>query len=96
MFSRLVYKHTRRIRDAHEERLPFWSFFTASSWAVMLVMMAGGVTLRASHLAPDWAVAFFYTGLGTALFIGGLRFMAAYLRKDVLTTAPGIVRASDD
>jgi small-conductance mechanosensitive channel len=88
VFSRLVRKHTSRVRARPEERLPFWHFFNASSWAVMGVMMVGGMTLRMSHLVPDWAIAFFYSGLGVALFICGLRFVRVYARKDVLALAP--------
>jgi hypothetical protein len=95
VFSRLVHKHTRRIRSSEEERLPFWHFFNASSWAVMVLMMAGGMLLRASHLVPDWAIAFFYSGLGTALFICGLRFLAVYARKDVLAPAVDAVTGED-
>jgi small-conductance mechanosensitive channel len=84
VFSRLVRKHTGRIRARPEDRLPVWNFFNGSSWAVMLVMMAGGMALRMSRLAPDWAIAFFYTGLGVALFICGLRFLAVFARKEVL------------
>ena len=88
VFSRLVRKHTRRIRARTEPRLPFYQFFNASSWAVMAVMMGGGMALRASHLVPDWAIAFFYTGLGIALFLCGLRFVAGFARKDVLALEP--------
>ncbi len=91
VFSRLVHKHTHRIRAASEERLPFWHFFNASSWIVMLVMMGGGMALRTSHAVPDWFIAFFYSGLGVALFICGLRFVRVYQRRDVL--AP--IRADD-
>lgn len=88
VFSRLVRKHTSRIRARPEDRLPFWHFFNASSWLVMAVMMAGGMTLRVSHLMPDWMVAFFYSGLGVALIVGGLGFVGAFARKDVLALAP--------
>jgi len=84
VFSRLVRKHTRRIRAKTEDRLPVYQFFNASSWAVMLVMMGGGMAIRMSHLVPDWAIAFFYSGLGIALFLCGMRFMAVFARKDVL------------
>ncbi len=93
VFSRLVRKHTSRIRARSEDRLPFWHFFNASSWAVMAVMMGGGMALRLSHLIPDWAIAFFYSGLGVALFICGLRFLGVFARKDVLALAPERVRS---
>jgi hypothetical protein len=87
VFSRLVQKHTVRIRARAEDRLPFWHFFNASSWAVMGVMMGGGMALRLSHLMPDWMIAFFYSGLGVALFLCGVRFLGVFARKDVLAMA---------
>jgi hypothetical protein len=92
VFSRLVRKHTGRIRARAEDRLPFWHFFNASSWAVMAVMMGGGMALRFSHLMPDWMIAFFYSGLGVALFLCGVRFLGAFARKDVLALAPEPLR----
>jgi small-conductance mechanosensitive channel len=88
VFSRLVRKHTDRIRARAEDRLPFWNFFNASSWAVMAVMMGGGTALRFSHLMPDWMIAFFYSGLGVALLLCGVRFLGVFARKDVLAVAP--------
>ena len=88
VFSPLVRKHTGRIRARTEERLPVWHFFNASSWVVMAVMMGGGMALRFSHLMPDWFIAFFYSGLGVALFLCGVRFVGAFARRDVLALAP--------
>lgn len=88
VFSRLVRKHTGRIRATTQDRLPFWQFFNASSWAVMGVMMLGGMGLRTSHLMPDWMIAFFYSGLGVALFLCGVRFLRVFWRKDVLVLVP--------
>ena len=93
VFSRLVRKHTDRIRSRSEERLPVWNIFNASSWAMMAVMMIGGMALRFSQLMPDWTIAFFYSGLGVALFLCGVRFLGGFARKDVLTPAPDRSRA---
>ena len=93
VFSGLVRKHTNRIQAREEERLPFWHFFNASSWIVMFVMMGGGMALRLSHAVPDWFIAFFYSGLGIALFLCGLRFMGVFRRKAVLEPVP--VRAEE-
>jgi hypothetical protein len=93
VFSRLVHKHTDRIRARTEDRLPFWHFFNTSSWVVMAVMMVGGMTLRLSHLMPDWMIAFFYTGLGVALFLCGLRFVGVFARKEVLALTPESIRS---
>ena len=92
VFSRLVRKHTGRIRARPEDRLPFWLFFNASSWAVMVLMMGGGLALRLSHLMPDWMIAFFYSGLGVALFLCGVSFLGVFARKDVLVPASGRLR----
>lgn len=81
VFSPLVRKHTHRIRSQPEDRLPVWRFFNASSWIVMAVMMGGGMALRLSHAVPDWAIAFFYSGLGLALLLAGARFVSVFARR---------------
>jgi hypothetical protein len=60
----------------------------------MAVMMGGGMALRLSHVMPDWMIAFFYSGLGVALFICGLRFLAVFARRDVLAPAPEQARSN--
>lgn len=84
IFSRLVVKHTERIRERSEQRLPFWNFFDTSSYIVMAIMMAGGMWLRLAQVFPNWTIAFFYSGLGIALFSCGVRFLGIFFRKDVL------------
>jgi hypothetical protein len=84
IFSRLVVKHTERIRERSEPRLPFWNFFDTSSYIVMVIMMTGGMWLRLAHIVPSWMIAFFYSGLGIALFSCGVRFLGVFSRKDVL------------
>lgn len=84
IFSRLVVKHTKRIQAKPETHLPIWSFFDTSSYLVMAIMMGGGMWLRLGHLVPNWMIAFFYSGLGIALFVCGVRFLGVFYRKDVL------------
>jgi hypothetical protein len=84
IFSRLVVKHTKRIQARPEARLPFWNFFDTSSYIVMGIMMTGGMWLRLSRVVPNWMIAFFYSGLGIALFFCGVRFLGVFYRKDVL------------
>src|SRR5689334_4759771 len=84
IFSRLVVKHTERIRERPEQRLPFWNFFDTSSYVVMVIMMGGGMWLRLGHILPNWMIAFFYSGLGIALFSCGVRFLGVFSRRDVL------------
>ena len=93
VFSPLVRRHTRRIRARTEDRLPFWHLFNASSWVVMAVMMGGGMSLRLSQLVPDWAIAFFYSGLGVALFLCGVRFIGVFARPDGPAPLPEQVRS---
>ncbi len=74
IFGRLVKKHTTRI-SAYEEELHFFlKFFDVKSFAIMAVMMSGGIALRSSGLASERFIAFFYTGLGASLLLAGLLF----------------------
>ena len=74
MFSRIVVKHTARIRG-YETKQPFWRFFDGKSWLLMAFMMTLGITLRRFGGLPEFFFAFFYTGLGTALSVAGIRFL---------------------
>ena len=73
-FSRLVRKHTARIGGYQDERQFFLKFFDIKAFIIMAVMMAGGIGLRASGIAPERFIAVFYTGLGAALLLAGLLF----------------------
>lgn len=79
-FHKLTVKHTRRITGYGDERQLFVRFFDARSFAIMAVMMTGGITIRALHLLPDAFIAVFYTGLGTALALAGVLFAANFFR----------------
>ena len=72
IFGKLVNKHTARIHGYQEQRHFFLKFFDGKSFAIMAVMMSGGIGLRASGLAPERFIAVFYTGLGAALLLAGL------------------------
>lgn len=74
IFGKLVKKHTTRIHSYLEERHFFLKFFDKKAFAIMAVMMTGGIGLRASGLAPERFIAVFYTGLGAALLLAGLLF----------------------
>ena len=74
MFSRIVVKHTARSRG-YETKQPFWRFFDGKSWLLMAFMMTLGITLRRFGGLPEFFFAFFYTGLGTALSVAGIRFL---------------------
>ncbi len=80
VFGRLVNKHTGRILGYEEERKFFWHFFDGKSFAIMAVMMSGGIALRAWSLVPDRFIAVFYTGLGAALLLAGILFGVQYVQ----------------
>lgn len=80
VFQKLVRKHTERIRGFEEDRKHVWHFFDRRSYIIMAVMMGGGIALRASGILPDWFIAFFYTGLGLALTVAGISFIASYAK----------------
>ena len=61
----------------------------------MVIMMAGGMWLRLSQVVPNWMIAFFYSGLGIALFSCGVRFLGAFSRKAVLIMETEQVIQSD-
>ena len=94
VFSRLVGRHSLRLRRDPSSHLPVWAFFDGRSYAVMAVMMGGGMWLRLSHAVPLWMIAFFYSGLGAALFSCGTRFLWVFARGDVTgrTSGPGDAR----
>lgn len=78
IFGKLVKKHTARISAYSEERHFFLKFFDGKAFAIMAVMMTGGIGLRVSGLAPERFIAVFYTGLGGALLLAGLLFGRNY------------------
>lgn len=80
IFGRLVKKHTRRICGYEEEQQFFLKFFDAKAFAIMAVMMTGGILLRTSGLGPERFIAVFYSGLGASLLLAGLLFGRNYLR----------------
>lgn len=86
IFGKLVKKHTARISAYQEERHFFLKFFDGKAFAVMAVMMAGGIGLRVSGFAPERFIAVFYTGLGASLLLAGVLFGRNY-GKAVLAAA---------
>lgn len=80
VLGKLVRKHTARISAYQEERHFFLKFFDGKAFAIMAVMMTGGIGLRASGLAPERFIAVFYTGLGASLLLAGVLFGRNYGR----------------
>lgn len=76
MFSKLVQKNTQRIADLEGERHHVVRFFDRKSYMMMAIMMSFGIGMRAAGFFPDWFIAFFYTGLGLALTLAGVSYIA--------------------
>lgn len=88
MFSKLVGKHADRIRGYGQQRMHVLRFFDVKGYAIMAIMMGGGIGLRAAGLVPSWFVAFFYTGLGAALTLAGIGFLVHYACRGGQITCP--------
>ena len=80
MFSKLVKKNAQRIADLEGERHHVVRFFDRKSYMMMAIMMSFGIGMRAAGLFPDWFIAFFYTGLGLALTLAGVSYIARGVR----------------
>lgn len=81
IFQKMVGKHAKRIGGYEEAKTNILKFFDKKGYIMMAVMMGGGIALRASGVAPEWFVAFFYTGLGLALAVAGVSFVLRYFKS---------------
>lgn len=81
VFTKMVGKHANRIKGYEEDKTHVFKFFDKKGYIMMAVMMGGGIALRATGVAPEWFVAFFYTGLGAALAVAGASFVLRYFRS---------------
>lgn len=88
MFTRLVGKHADRIRGYGEERMHILKFFDVKGYIIMIIMMGGGISLRAFGIVPTWFVAFFYTGLGIALTLAGIGFLVHFVKRGDVIICP--------
>lgn len=74
VFNPLVNKHTLRITSYQASQQFILKFFDKKSFIIMAFMITLGVTIRVFHLAPERFIAVFYSGLGSALTLAGLKF----------------------
>ena len=94
MFYRLVGKHERRIMGYDAEKVSVFLFFDLKGYLMMAFMMTLGILLRRGGFMPEVFFAFFYTGLGSALSLAGLRFGVRFFRltlRQVLWLLLGLV-----
>lgn len=80
MFQNMVKKNTIRIISFENEKILFLKFFPVKSYLIIVFMMSFGIILRNNDNVPKYFIAFFYTGLGAALFLAGVKFVLNYLR----------------
>ena len=78
MFYKMRNKHVRRIKGLPDLN-PFWKFFDLKAYLIMAFMMGGGIGFRAAGIFPQLFIAFFYTGLGLALFLAGVLFFISFI-----------------
>ena len=80
VFGKLVQRHTARILGYGTERKWFWQFFDGKSFLIMIFMIAFGIGLRASGLAPETSSPCSTPAWGPPLLTAGLRFLLAVSR----------------
>ena len=83
IFNKLVNKHTKRIQLYGSEKQYVWKFFDVKSFIIMASMMSLGIMIRVYHLMPNTCIALFYTGLGSALTLAGIKF-AINFKKEIV------------
>lgn len=81
MFFKMTKKHGQRIMSYEEDYRPIWNFFDLKAYLIMAIMMGGGIGFRNMGIFPDFFVAFFYTGLGCALFLAGICFIVLFFQQ---------------
>lgn len=79
IFFKMVKMHTKRINSLTNRKQPFYSFFDKKSYIIMICMMSVGILLRKSNILPTSFIAFFYTGLGAALFACGILYVYRWI-----------------
>lgn len=81
IFSKLVLKHTNRILNIKSKKEYFWKFFDLKSFLIMFFMISFGIIIRNFKLVSSDFIAFFYTGLGLALFLSGILFLIKFFKN---------------
>lgn len=74
-------KHERRIDAMTQDRVSAFQFMDRKGYIMIIFMIALGAGLRLSGFVPDWFIAFFYVGLGTALALTGVLFLIGWRKR---------------
>lgn len=82
IFKNMVSKHTERILGYEDNYQHFLKFFDKKSFIIMFVMITVGIVVRSLPFIPIQFIAFFYTGLGSALSLAGLFFTIKFITNN--------------
>ncbi len=77
LFRHIAGRHIVRIRGIVHARPCFFSFLDWRGYALMALMISGGIFLRSSGILPPLLLGTFYVGMGTPLVISSFRFARA-------------------
>lgn len=83
MFRGVVRKYTRRIQELDGERWPFYRFMSVKGYLLIGLMMTLGISASMIPGMPEAFFASFYTGLGTGLAYGAIRFFMNSVTGDL-------------
>lgn len=78
IFSMMVRRHHKRIMGYEKEKICAFACFDKKGYIIMAIMMSGGILIRVMQLLPTMMIAFFYTGLASALILAGISFLCLY------------------
>lgn len=74
LFSKISFKHTRRIINLKNDNPCAFSFFNLKSYILMTVMITSGILLRKSGLVPPEYLSILYITMGIPLSLSAFRF----------------------
>ena len=74
LFSKISFKHTRRIVNLENDNPCAFSFFDLKSYILMTIMITSGVLLRKSGLMAPEYLSILYITMGIPLFLSAFRF----------------------
>jgi hypothetical protein len=74
LFSKISFKHTRRIVNLKSDRPCLFSFFNIKSYILMTAMITSGILLRESGIIAPEYLSILYITMGIPLFLSAFRF----------------------
>lgn len=74
LFSKISFRHTRRIVNLKNDKPCLFSFFDLKSYILMTVMITSGILLRNSGLVAPEYLSILYITMGIPLFLSAFRF----------------------